>query len=295
MIAVRNRNNFIYDLRFSHFLKLLYEITFNLPKEYCINVDMSAVFSAIAQNPSFTVTGKVIDENGKGLPGVTVTVKGSTISAVTGADGIYRINAASGKDVLVFSYIGYQPTELAINKRSVVDLSLSVSQKLLDDVVVIGYGTQKKNNVSFAVSKLKNDNFEERAITRVDQALVGQLAGVTVKQSTGVPGKAFSVQVRGSGSISGGNEPLYVIGRFSFNSKFQQYSQWLFHYGGNPLDNINPNDIESIEVLKDAAAAAIYGSRASNGVVLITTKRGQTGKPRIEFNAYAGYNQAAKN
>jgi TonB-linked SusC/RagA family outer membrane protein len=263
------------------------------PKSIVLMLTCLLFFSAIAQNPSFTVTGKVIDENGKGLPGVTVTVKGSTISAVTGADGIYRINAASGKDVLVFSYIGYQPTELAINKRSVVDLSLSVSQKLLDDVVVIGYGTQKKNNVSFAVSKLKNDNFDQRAITRVDQALVGQLAGVTVKQSTGVPGKAFSIQVRGTGSISGGNEPLYVLDGFPLTPNSSNTANGSFA-GGNPLDNINPNDIESIEVLKDAAAAAIYGSRASNGVVLITTRRGQTGKPRISFNAYAGYNQAAK-
>jgi len=249
-------------------------------------------FHSMAQNP-FTVSGKVTDENGKGLEGVTVTVKGTTNSVVTTTDGMYKINAGSGRDVLVFTYVGYQATEVAVNRRNVVDLSLTLAQKLMEDVVVIGYGTQKKGNVSFAVSKLKNDNFEQRAITRVDQALVGQLAGVTVKQNTGLPGKAFSIQVRGSGSITGGNEPLYVIDGFPLTPNSTNTGNGSFS-GGNPLDNINPNDIESIEVLKDAAAAAIYGSRASNGVVLITTKRGQTGKPRITFNGYTGYNQAAK-
>ncbi len=120
-----------------------------------------------------------------------------------------------------------------------------------------------------------------------------QLAGVTVKQTTGMPGKAFSVQVRGSGSISGGNEPLYVIDGFPLTPNSSNTTNGSFSTG-NPLDNINPNDIESVQILKDAAAAAIYGSRASNGVVLITTKRGQTGKPKISFNIYGGYNQASK-
>ncbi|MGC4104296.1 SusC/RagA family TonB-linked outer membrane protein [Ferruginibacter sp.] len=250
-------------------------------------------FYSTAQNGSFNVNGKVTDESGKPLDKVTVTVKGTSNSTVTDANGSYHINAGSGKAVLVFTSVGYQAFEMPVLNRSVVNTALTLSQKILDDVVVIGYGTQKKGNVSFAVSKLKNDNFDERAITRVDQALVGQLAGVTVKQNTGVPGKAFSIQVRGSGSISGGNEPLYVLDGFPLTPNSSNTSNGSFS-GGNPLDNINPNDIESIEVLKDAAAAAIYGSRASNGVVLITTKRGQSGKARISVNGYAGYNQAAK-
>ena len=150
-----------------------------------------------AQNAA-VLTGKVTDENGKGLSGVTVTLKGTTTSVVTSADGMYKITASPGKNALVFSYVGYGSKEIAINKNSSVNnLSLSPSQAVMEDLVVIGYGTQRKGVVTGAISKLKNENFDERAITRVDQALVGQLAGVTVKQSTGIPGKAFSIQVRG--------------------------------------------------------------------------------------------------
>jgi len=270
------------------------KLNLNLPRRIFLTLLVFLFFSfySTAQN-SFAVSGKVTDENGKGLPGVTVTVKGTGTSTVTSTDGSYMINATSGRDVLVFTYVGYQPSELSINRKSVVDISLTLSQRLLDDVVVIGYGTQKKRNVAGAVSKLKNDNFDERAVTRVDQVLVGQLAGVNVKQNTGVPGKAFSIQVRGSGSISGGNEPLYVIDGFPLTPNSSNTGNGSFSTG-NPLDNINPNDIESVEVLKDAAAAAIYGSRASNGVVLITTKRGQVGRARVTFNSYMGYNQASK-
>lgn len=247
----------------------------------------------LAQNASSTVSGKVTDDNGKGMAGVTVTVSGTSASAVTAEDGIYKIQVPAGKNVLVFTYVGYQAQEIKINKNTVVNLVLSISQKLLDDVVVIGYGTQKKKNVTGAVSSFDARKLEERPVQRIDQALVGQLAGVTVKQTNGIPGKAFSVQVRGSGSISGGNEPLYVIDGFPLAVNASNTTNGSFTTG-NPLDNINPNDIESIEVLKDASAAAIYGSRASNGVVLITTKRGQSGKPKISFNAFTGYSQASK-
>ena len=246
-----------------------------------------------AQGIAQTVTGKITDENGNGLSGVTIRVKGTTTQTVSMADGTFKISVAAKKETLVFSYVGYQEQEVAVGNKTVVNLSLGILQKVLDDDVVVGYGTQKKKSVTGAVSKLKNDNFDERPITRVDQALVGQLAGVTVKQNTGMPGKAFSIQVRGSGSISGGNEPLYVLDGFPLSVNASNTTNGTFTTG-NPLDNINPNDIESIEVLKDAAAAAIYGSRASNGVVLITTKRGQVGKPKINFHAYEGYNQASK-
>jgi TonB-dependent starch-binding outer membrane protein SusC len=250
-------------------------------------------FSSAILAQDGTVTGKVTDGNGKGLAGVTVQVKGTANAVATSEDGTYKLSGIKGKDALVFSYVGFQSQEISINDRPQINISLTLDAKIGDEVVVIGYGTQKKANISFAVSKLKNENFDERPINRVDQALVGQLAGVTVKQTTGVPGKAFSIQVRGSGSISGGNEPLYVIDGFPLTTNSTNVGNGTFS-GGNPLDNINPNDIESIEVLKDAAAAAIYGSRASNGVVLITTKRGQVGKAKVSFNTYIGYNKAQK-
>jgi TonB-linked SusC/RagA family outer membrane protein len=245
-----------------------------------------------AQN-SLTVTGKVTDQNAKGLEGVTVQVKGELTSTITIEDGSFRITAPSANSVLIFSHTGFATQEISVNGRSLVNISLLPDIKGLDEVVVIGYGTQKKRNVTGAVSSFDARKLDERPIQRIDQALVGQLAGVTVKQTTGIPGKAFSIQIRGSGSISGGNEPLYVIDGFPLSVNSSNTTNGSFSTG-NPLDNINPNDIDRIEVLKDAAAAAIYGSRASNGVVLITTKRGQTGKPRINFNAYAGYNEAQR-
>jgi len=239
------------------------------------------------------IKGKVLDENGHGISGATVLVKNSGIATATGDDGSFSIMAVPGRDLLVVSYIGFEPREtFAVNDNS-LQVRLSVNKRSLEDVVVIGYGSQKRASVTGAVATLKNENFDERAITRVDQALVGQLAGVTVKQNTGVPGKAFSIQVRGTGSISAGNEPLYVIDGFPLTNNSSNTASGGF-VGGNPLDNINPIDIESIEVLKDAASAAIYGSRASNGVVLITTKHGKNGRPRIGVNVYTGYNEASK-
>jgi len=258
----------------------------------------------------FTVKGKVTDEKGVSIPGVTVKLVGSkTLNATnangnsvtlvapspvtaTDANGNYTLNVPDGTGSLEFSFIGYITKTVPINGQSVVNVTLEESQKQLNEVVVIGYGTQKRGNVTGAQATLRNENLDERAITRVDQALVGQLAGVTVKQTNGTPGKPFSVQIRGTGSISAGNEPLYVIDGFPLSTATTNGAGNFA--SGNPLDNINPNDIENIEVLKDAAAAAIYGSRASNGVVLITTKRGQTGKPKINYNAYVGYNQASR-
>ncbi|MBW4889139.1 TonB-dependent receptor [Mucilaginibacter sp. HMF5004] len=241
----------------------------------------------------FTVKGKVTDETGLTVPGVNVKLLGSQLATATDINGNYTLNIPDGTGSLEFSFIGYVTKTVAINGQAVVNVVLEESKKQLNEVVVIGYGTQKRSNVSGALSTMRNENLDERAISRVDQALVGQLAGVTVKQNTGIPGKAFSVQVRGSGSISAGNEPLYVIDGFPLTTNASNAGNGTFSTG-NPLDNINPNDIESIEVLKDAAAAAIYGSRASNGVVLITTKRGKTGAPKINFNSYVGYNQASK-
>jgi len=245
-----------------------------------------------AQN-TITVNGKVTDENGKALPSVTIQVKGGNNQTTTSEDGSFRISGVKGNDVLLFSSVGYLDQEVPVKDQSVINLSLDVSQKTLSDVVVIGYGTQKRKNVTGAVSSFDARKLEERPVLRIDQALVGQLAGVRVKQNTGTPGKGFSIQVRGSGSISGGNEPLYVIDGFPLTQNSSNTGTGSFTTG-NPLDNINPGDIESIEVLKDAAAAAIYGSRGANGVVIITTKQGKAGKPKINFNVYGGFNETAK-
>ena len=238
------------------------------------------------------LTGKVTSPNGEGLPGVTVVVKGTTLGTTSNADGSFSISVPDKAGVLVFSFIGYQTQEHNFSGPGNINIKLADDTKSLDEVVVVGYGTQKRSDVTGAIATLDASKLEERPITRVDQALVGQLAGVQVQQNTGLPGRGFTVQVRGNSSITAGNQPLYVIDGFpleiaSPNSN-GNYSN------GNPLDNINPSDIQSIEVLKDAAAAAIYGSRAANGVVLVTTKRGKTGKPQIAINAYSGISRMAK-
>ena len=251
------------------------------------------VITSETQQKQLKVTGTVIDsESNETLIGVSIRIDGTSQGTVTDANGKFSLNLTNPNSVLSISYMGYLPQKITLAGQTRVDIKLVRNVKNLDEVVVIGYGTQKKSNVTSSVATLKNNNLDERAITRVDQALVGQLAGITVKQTTGVPGKAFSIQVRGTGSISAGNEPLYVIDGFPLSTASTNGAGNFAT--GNPLDNINPNDIESIQVLKDAAAAAIYGSRASNGVVLITTKKGQTGKPTITYNTFFGYNQASR-
>jgi TonB-linked SusC/RagA family outer membrane protein len=242
---------------------------------------------------NFHVSGKVSDETGKPLANITVSVKGSQTATATSTDGSFQLSVPSGESVLVFSSVGYELQEIRLNSRHELSVSMKISGNSLSDVIVIGYGTQKRPNVTGAIASLRSEAFDDRPITRVDQALVGQVAGVTVKQNTGIPGKAFSIQIRGSGSISAGNEPLYVVDGMPLTNNSSNTANGSF-VGGNPMDNINPNDIENIEVLKDAAAAAIYGSRASNGVVIITTRHGKNGKPVIGVSGYTGYNEAAK-
>ncbi len=246
--------------------------------------------TSYAQN--FPVSGQILDATGRPLAGVTVQVKGADVATQTDADGNFQINAPSSKSVLVFSYVGYEEQQLPINNKNQLTLAMTPQQNALENVVVVGYGTQKKKNVTSAVATFNAENLDERPVTRVDQALVGQMAGVQVKQTSGIPGRGFSIQVRGSGSISAGNEPLYVLDGFPLATTSPNSAGGFST--GNPLDNINPNDIESIQVLKDAAAAAIYGSRAANGVVLITTKMGRTGKPKFNVNSYVGYNERSR-
>ncbi|MDI9866401.1 TonB-dependent receptor [Flectobacillus sp. DC10W] len=238
------------------------------------------------------VTGKITDaSSNQGVPGVSVLVKGSQRGVTSDVNGGYSISVGKGA-VIVFTSVGYEKLEVAIDGQTKQDVSLKPDIKSLDEVVVVGYGTQKKANVTGAMANFNAKDLDQRPISRVDQALVGQLAGVQVKQTSGTPGKGFSVQVRGSGSISASNEPLYVIDGFPLETSGQNASGGFST--GNPLDNINPNDIENIQVLKDASSAAIYGSRAANGVVLITTKKGQEGKAKITFNAYSGITKAVR-
>jgi TonB-linked SusC/RagA family outer membrane protein len=255
-------------------------------------VTVLAASASTAHVTDWPLTGRITDAKGEGLPGVTVLLKGTTLGVTSGPDGSFTLPVPEAAGALVFSFVGYQTQEHPFSGAGNISIRLVEDSKGLDEVVVVGYGTQKRADVTGAIATLDATKLEERPITRVDQALVGQLAGVQVQQSTGLPGRGFNVVVRGNSSITAGNQPLYVIDGFPLEISSPNSNG---NFGtGNPLDNINPNDIQSIEVLKDAAAAAIYGSRAANGVVIITTKRGKTGKAVITLNAYAGLSQQAK-
>lgn len=239
-----------------------------------------------------TITGMVVDENNKPIPGVNVIEEGTQNGVITDLNGQYTITVSSSESILIFSFVGYLSENVIVGTSTQIDMALVPDVEELDEVIVVGYGTQKRSDITGSVAQMDAEGLAERPLTRVDQALVGQMAGVRIKQSSGMPGKAFSVQVRGTGSITANNEPLYVIDGFPLDVSFQNESGG--YSSGNPLDNLNPNDIESIQVLKDAAATSIYGSRGSNGVVLIKTKTGSVGKSEISFNVYAGFVEAQR-
>jgi len=252
-----------------------------------------------AQN---TVSGTVSDDKGMTIPGVSVSIKGSDAATVTNLDGQYSITAADNA-TLVYSFIGFASQEVAIKGRKVINVSLTEGAKTLDEVVVIGYGSQKKGDVNGSVSSVKARDIENLKQVSVDQMLQGKAAGVTVTNNSGAPGSNVSVKIRGITSLSGTNEPLYVIdgvpvsgdARNSTTSG-QPIAGGNLSNAGNitvsPLSLINPNDIESIDVLKDASATAIYGSRGANGVVIITTKSGKKGTGKLSYdNSYSTQQQ----
>ncbi|WP_077923127.1 TonB-dependent receptor [Spirosoma sp. 209] len=243
-----------------------------------------AVFLTAHAQTTLTVTGRVTDETGQSLPGVTLLLKGSSNGTTTNAEGIYRLSVPAGNAVLVVSYVGYLSQEVVVANRSTIDVQLTPGDKTLGEVVVVGYGTQEKKDLTGAIASVSSKDIQKLPVSGVDQALQGQVAGLQISQSNGAPGGNTNILIRGIGSISGGNEPLFVIDGYPVTNSGI----------GNPLNTINPNDIESIDVLKDASSTAIYGSRGSNGVIMITTKRGKAGKARIEVDAYTGFQQVAK-
>lgn len=237
------------------------------------------------------IKGRITDNKGEPLAGVSIKVKNTGIGVTTASDGTFSISIPDIRSTLVVSHVGFISQEFIPNGKLVFTISLVADQNNLNEVVVVGYGTQKRSDVSGSVSSLNAKNTEEKPLQRIEQALIGQMPGVQVRQQTGMAGSGLSILVRGSGSITAGNEPLYVIDGFPLDVNGQNADGG---FSFNPLDNLNPNDIESIQVLKDAAAGAIYGSRAANGVVMITTKKGQAGKMKIALNAKSGISQVAK-
>ncbi len=234
-----------------------------------------------------TVSGTVSSDEEGAIPGVNILVKGTTQGTVTDIDGNYRINVSEDDAVLVFSAVGYANEEVTVGNQSTIDMLLLPDIKSLSEVVVVGYGTQERRDLTGAVSSVDAGDFQNMAINSVEQGLQGRVAGVNVVQQSGQPGAAMQVQIRGVGSI-GNSEPLYVIDGVPVINDNGATGAGNF----NALNSINPSNIESIEILKDASAAAIYGARAANGVVLITTKRGRAGEAKIQLDAYTGIQEA---
>ena len=262
-------------------------------------VGMLLMFFSISAMAQFTATGKIVDEDGLSVIGATVQLKGENIGTVTDIDGNFSLQVPTNNGVLVISYTGYATQEVSVSSANQnVDITLSTSAEILSEVVVTGYGTTRKEALTGAVTTLREDKINGVPLASVEQILQGNVAGLQSNMGNGQPGANVQIRIRGQGSISASSEPLYVIdgipvasGSLSSGAGNTASSAET----SNPLATINPNDIESVNVLKDASATAIYGARAANGVILITTKSGKSGKPKLKLSAQYGFNDWAVN
>lgn len=249
-----------------------------------------------------SVSGRITGEDGTPLAGVSVQVKGTKTGVSTNNNGEYTISVSKPTDVLVFSSVGFENQETAVNGQSSIDTKLMTANTKLNDVVVVGYGTQRQKDVTGAVSSVTADDFNEGPLLSPQQLIQGKMAGVNISQNSGKPGASNTVRIRGGTSLTQSNDPLYVIDGVPISTS-SGVSQANIRGNGtdvfdqepvNPLMTINPNDIESVTVLKDASATAIYGSRGANGVIVITTKKGRSGRTQVSYSASAGISTVAK-
>jgi TonB-linked SusC/RagA family outer membrane protein len=238
------------------------------------------------------ISGTVLDGNNDPIVGATVIVKGTTVGAITGINGDYNINAPADA-TLVFSFLGMSPLEEPVGGRARVDVQMGQDAQQIDEVVVVGYGTMKKSDLTGSVASISGDRMKESIIINADQALHGKVAGVQVQANSGAPGAANSIRIRGASSINNSNEPLYIIdgvprgGSATGTAGFDWSGGSNGQTAVNPLADIAPGDIVSMDVLKDASATAIYGSAGANGVIIVTTKRGNKGKMSVAYDGYA--------
>ncbi|MDR2809412.1 MAG: TonB-dependent receptor [Tannerellaceae bacterium] len=236
--------------------------------------------SPVVQQTGKTISGTVTDATGEPVIGANVIEKGTTNGTITDVDGRFSLTVRDNA-VLTVSYIGYTQREVSVGNQQMLAIKLSEDTQRLDEIVVVGYGTQKRSDVTTAVSSVSADNLKDRSAVNFGEALAGQAAGVMIQQINGAPGgEGLAIRVRGTGSITSSNDPLYVVDGYPMED--------------GALNLITPSDIESIQILKDASSTAIYGSRGANGVVIITTKRGQSGKAGVRLNAYVGFQQREK-
>ena len=248
---------------------------------------LTSTAAALAQQ-TIKVTGKVIDSTNEGVPGVNVQVKGGSLGTITDVDGNYKIDVPNSKSVLVFSFIGYETQEVSVGNKTVINVSLKDDTQVLDEVVVVAYGTARKGDVTGALTSLRPDPNDAAKATSLDNLLSGKVAGLVVNSTSSAVGSASSVTIRGASSLRGDNQPLYVIDNVPQASTGEFASSGIsgdFQINQDPLSSLNPGDIEDITVLKDASSTAIYGSRGANGVILITTKKGKAGKAKVNASA----------
>ncbi|MGV8095373.1 MAG: TonB-dependent receptor [Mangrovibacterium sp.] len=230
------------------------------------------------QSQAIKISGKVTDSSGVPLPGVSVAIKGTTVGIITDANGNYTLSDISSGATLVFSFVGMKTQEIAVGNQTVINVVMQEEAIGIQEVVAVGYGVTRKRDLTGSVSTVSAADFEKQPMIRMEEALRGHAAGVQVTKPNGAPGAGIKIRIRGANSINGSNEPLYVIDG----------------YIGADILSLNPSDIESMSILKDASATSIYGSRGSNGVVLITTKRAQKGDSKIQFDAFYGVDQIRK-
>ena len=243
-------------------------------------------FAAQVVAQSKTISGKVKDASGAPVPNASIVVKGTSVGTTTKTDGTFTITVPASTKALVISAVGLVEQEINVSNRTSVDVTLQSEDKNLTEVVVVGYQTLKKREVTAAIARVGGEEIRNLPMQSFDRAIQGRAAGVDIRSNNGLPGGAVNVRIRGVGSIAAGNDPLYIVDGVQVNSGTVSLGQTFTQT--NPLAYLNPNDIESIEILKDAAAASIYGARAGNGVVIITTKKGKGGKTNITVNGYFG-------
>ncbi len=252
-----------------------------------------------------SISGTVLDQNNLPLAGVNVIVKGTNVGTLTDFDGNYSINAPKGGTILVFSYLGQKTQEIAISDQSVINITMEEDTAQLDEVVVVGYGSVKRSDLTGSVTSITSEDITESTSNTVSNLFQGKAAGIQVTTGDAAPGGGINIRVRGTSTITGSTEPLYIIDGFPVSSANNDQNigggisespvegSVQFNVFPNALSMINPSDIANIEVLKDAAATAIYGSRGANGVIIITTKRGKSGKPKLSMNYSIGVSKLA--
>jgi TonB-linked SusC/RagA family outer membrane protein len=262
-----------------------------------------SLFAVVAISITAQVTvvkGTVQDQSGEPLIGVTVMAKGTTNGTMTDIDGRFSLSVAKSNATLVFTYVGMETQEIALSGRTNIDVTMREDASTLDEVVVVGYGTQRRSDITGSVASLSEDQMRQSIVTNADQFLQGKVAGVQVTQNSGAPGGATSIRIRGASSLNSSNEPLYVIDGVPMSTANNTIGgfDWAGGTNGqntvNPLAAIAPSDIVSIDVLKDASACAIYGAAGANGVVMVTTRRGSAGHSNVTYDGYVAWQETAK-